>query len=94
MIKTIRSQRQTGDPTLNDLRWLRDSQDGELSYKLSFHEGSVSLANPPGQKLASLPPSVLCVSQLKINKSKFEDLKKLKAETLSNFHPFQDSLQN
>ncbi|GFN99821.1 hypothetical protein PoB_002632700 [Plakobranchus ocellatus] len=36
--KTIRPGRQKGDPTVNDLRCLKYSPDGELSYKLTFDE--------------------------------------------------------
>ncbi|GFN94285.1 hypothetical protein PoB_002079100 [Plakobranchus ocellatus] len=62
--KTIRPGRQKDDPTVNDLKCLKYSPDGELSYKLTFDEDWKCLPKARGQKPTSVHPTLLHTSQL------------------------------
>ncbi|CAH1102890.1 unnamed protein product [Psylliodes chrysocephalus] len=92
--RSIRPERCTNDPTVNNLRELHYSSEGTIGYKTDFSDQIRALP----QRSKEINDSKYVVEglfqdQLKISAQKFAHLQDIKSTLAPEFHGFYDSLQ-
>lgn len=93
-LSSIRPGNKTGDPTVNDVKCLRYSSNGQIEFKTQHTEPWQILPKRRQQTCAKLPVKQLHSSSLKIKRDKFDDLQSLKAVILPDYHNFYDNLEH
>ena len=93
-VPSIRPGNRIGDPTVNDLRQIRYTPDGVISYKLSHSHREFTVL-PIMKKLK--PPTYplipnLYKKPLPISYKKYQHLKELKQTIPQFFHPYYENL--
>ncbi|KAK7476129.1 hypothetical protein BaRGS_00032622 [Batillaria attramentaria] len=90
-IKSIRPRTVTGDPQVHDLRALRYSPDGEITYKLHHSDDWKSLPRTLARRSTGEIQN-LYDQPRPIPRRKWQDLQQLKALLPDEYHCFYDSL--
>lgn len=91
---SIRPGKKVNDPTVNDIKVIKYSPDGNIQVKLGFDNEFQAL---PGRKKDKPVPDLTMFSQLrsrsiKIKKQKWDHLQQLKAVLPKDCHLFYDNL--
>lgn len=82
-----------GDPTVTDLRCLKYTKDGKISFKLS-HKDEYKILPQKKQLIRKYEPTKLYDGPLELSFRKFDDLQKLKNVLPAENHTFYDKLRH
>lgn len=82
-----------GDPTVNQLRCLKYTPNGEISFKLNFDDEYKPLPQRRSSStITNLEPKRMYWERLTISQSKYKHLQDLKALIPSDTHAFYDNI--
>ncbi|WAR29717.1 hypothetical protein MAR_003285 [Mya arenaria] len=92
---TIRPGTKVGDPVVTNIRLLQYNTNGEIQFKLLFHDEFSNLPRRARRSdVVNQDPTPLHCGPLAIKRSKFQHLMELKSVVPADYHPFFDNLNH